>query len=144
MDDKIQKIEVSLKPCINKLNTCNFSVSSDCLNDNYRPKKASIKLPEIPLPIFNSKFEEWNIFNGQFETLIHKNPELSESDKLFYLRGSIRGDAKTIETSDDNYISLLKALEQRYENRRIIVGSHIKNILNYQAVRHESSKNLRY
>ncbi|GFQ90842.1 DUF1758 domain-containing protein [Trichonephila clavata] len=68
MDDEIQKIEVSLKTSIYKLNPCNFSVSSDCSNDNNRPKKASIKLPEIPLPIFNGKFEEWNIFKGQFKT----------------------------------------------------------------------------
>ncbi|GFR14933.1 hypothetical protein TNCT_630211 [Trichonephila clavata] len=46
MDDEIQKIEVSLKPSINKLNPCNFNVSSDFSNNN-RPKKASIKLSEI-------------------------------------------------------------------------------------------------
>ncbi|GFR26833.1 DUF1758 domain-containing protein [Trichonephila clavata] len=38
----------------------------------------------------------------------------------------------------------LRFLEQRYENRRIIVDSHIKNILNCQTIRHESTKDLRY
>ncbi|GFQ93770.1 DUF1758 domain-containing protein [Trichonephila clavata] len=89
IDDEMQKIEVSLKFSINKLNLCNSSVSSDCCNANYQPKKASVKLPEIPLPISDEKFEQWNFVKDQFETLIHKIPELSEREKLFYLRCSL-------------------------------------------------------
>lgn len=142
LDDEIQEIEVSLKTSINKIE-CDYSsdISSPSVNKN-QPKKALMKLPKIPLPIFSGKFEEWNLFKTQFLTLIHDNNELSENEKLFYLRGSLREQAKIIQTSDDTYSSLFKALEQRYENKRIIVDCHIKGILNMQAIKHESAKDL--
>ncbi|XP_054709666.1 uncharacterized protein LOC129219330 [Uloborus diversus] len=108
-----------------------------------QPKKASMKLPKIPLPTFSGKFEEWNLFKTQFNSLINENPELSESEKLHYLRGSLKGEAKILETTDDSFSSLFKALEQRDENKRIIVDCHINNILNIQPIKHESAKDLR-
>ncbi|GBL91111.1 hypothetical protein AVEN_184476-1 [Araneus ventricosus] len=71
------------------------------------------------------------------------NLELSDNEKLHYLRGSLKGEAKIIETADDDFSSLFKALEQRYENKRVIVDCHIKNILNLQVMKRESSEDLR-
>ncbi|KAF8790385.1 hypothetical protein HNY73_005410 [Argiope bruennichi] len=133
VDEDIQKLEISLKTSINKLKTMkidsahNQSVDDSIISD--QTKKAFIKLPKIPLPFFSGKFEEWNLFKTQFNCLISENPEISENEKLHYLRGSLKGEAKTIETADDNFSSLFKALEQRYENKRIIVNYTLNKTL---------------
>ncbi|GBN29372.1 hypothetical protein AVEN_57692-1, partial [Araneus ventricosus] len=141
IEDDIFQIEVSLKSLLHelRLNTSD-SNSSDAKSID---KTASIKLPEIPLPVFNGKIEEWNSFKQQFLNLINDNPNLTENQKCYYLRSCLRNEAKSIETSEDNYQSLLKALEERFENKRIIVDTHIKNIINHEKIVHESAKDLR-
>ncbi|CAL1262782.1 unnamed protein product [Larinioides sclopetarius] len=152
IEEDLQNLEVSLKTSINKLKynveylkgqNIDSSTKDAHTANNDQPKRATIKLPEIPLPLFNGKFEEWNLFKTQFNSLINENAELSEHEKLHYLRGCLKGEAKIIETSDDDFTSLFKALEQRYENKRVIVDCHIKNILNFPAMKHESAKDLR-
>lgn len=62
---------------------------------------------------------------------INDSPDLSENEKLFYFRGALVGEPKIIETSDDNYTFFFKALEQDYENKRIIVNCHIEKHCQY-------------
>ncbi|KAF8786560.1 hypothetical protein HNY73_008257 [Argiope bruennichi] len=122
VDDDIQKLEISLKTSIHKLKTMKIdSVHNRSVNNsiiNVQPKKAFIKLPKIPLPFFSGKFEERNLFKTQFNSLISENTELSENEKLHYLRGSLKGEALIIKTTDDNFSSRFKALEQRYEKNK--------------------------
>ncbi|GBN68423.1 hypothetical protein AVEN_204515-1 [Araneus ventricosus] len=106
-------------------------------------KGAPIKLPKISLATFCGRYEEWNLFKTQFNDLINENSQLSDDERLHYLRGSLKGEAKIIETADDDFSSLFKALEQRYESKRVIVDCHIKNILNLQLMKRESSEDLR-
>ncbi|CAL1292418.1 unnamed protein product [Larinioides sclopetarius] len=136
IEEDLQNLEVSLKTSINKLkydveylkgqNIDSSAKDAHTANID-QPKRAPIKLPEIPLPLFNGKFEEWNLFKTQFNSLINENAELSEHEKLHYLRGCLKGEAKTIETSDDDFTSLFKALEQRYENKSYCRLSHKKH-----------------
>lgn len=104
--------------------------------------KSSIRLPEIPLPIFSGSYEDWGNFKIQFESLISKNSNLSDSQKLFYLRAALKGDAKNIQSTDDTYESLFTALTQRFENKRLLIDSHILSILNHGQLQ-DSSKGLR-
>ncbi|GFR16787.1 uncharacterized protein TNCT_731461 [Trichonephila clavata] len=94
-------------------------------------------------PSLNSLEDDLQDFETQFCDLVIENSQLSDSEKLHYLRGALRGDAEIVETSADDFNSLFKALEQRYENKRVIVDCHIKNILNVQAMKYESSGDLR-
>ncbi|GFS41397.1 DUF1758 domain-containing protein [Nephila pilipes] len=116
--------------------------SSEKLNSSDSSRR--INLQPIPLPVFTRRLDEFNSFKSQFIILIHDNKELTDSEKLFYLRGSLKGESKTIETPDDSYSSLFQALEKRYENKRMLVDFHIKSILNLPTVKHESAKDLRY
>ncbi|GFS79813.1 integrase catalytic domain-containing protein [Trichonephila clavipes] len=147
VDDDIQKLEVSLththKTSINKLKSIKIQNETDNYINNEHSKRPLIKLPKIPLPYFSGKIEERSLFKTQFNSIISENAELSENEKLYYLGGSLKGEAKIVETADDTFHSLFKALEQRYENKRLMVYCHIKNILNIQPLKHESGKDLR-
>ncbi|GFU55956.1 hypothetical protein NPIL_271751 [Nephila pilipes] len=106
----IQHLEVRIKTSINKEKLSMFKVidtvqSSEKLSsfDSSRKKKSTAHP-------FTGRLDEFNWFKSQFITLIHNNKESTNSEKLFYLRGSLRGAAKKIETSDDSYLSLFHAL----------------------------------
>ncbi|KAF8766744.1 hypothetical protein HNY73_019777 [Argiope bruennichi] len=143
-EDEILKIEVSLKSILHDLKSTSVSNSTNgAMIKESIDKVTSIRLSEIPLQLFNSKIEEWNSFKQQFLNLINDNPNLTENQKCYYLRSCLRNDAKLIETSEDTYDSLLKALVERFENKRVIVDTHIKNIINQEKIVHESAKDLR-
>ena len=109
------------------------------------PCEWNLKLLKISESAFTGKFEDWILFKSQFTSLIIGNNELIENKKLYYLHSTLKGEAKILETCDENLSSHFKALEQRFENKRVIVDSYIRNILNVQSIKNESrdSRNLR-
>ncbi|GFR09894.1 uncharacterized protein TNCT_122501 [Trichonephila clavata] len=72
-----------------------------------------------------------------------KNTCLSDSEKLHYLQSALKGHAKQLQTVNDSYSSLFEALKGRYENKRLIVNSHIAELLNPNKIKFESAFHLR-
>jgi len=56
-------------------------------------KKRRIKLPEAPMPTFDGKYENWLSFKNAFHSMIGSQTDLSEIDKLHYLKSALTGDA---------------------------------------------------
>ncbi|GFS84484.1 DUF1758 domain-containing protein [Nephila pilipes] len=74
------------------------------------------------------------------EEILEIEISLAEMDSV---RAALKGETKNIETSDDTFQSLFKALDERYENKRLIVDKHIKNIVNYDKLTQKLAKDLR-
>ena len=55
-----------------------------------------VKLPPISLPTFDGKCEQWVPFYDTFKYLIHFDTSLSDTQKLFYLKSSLKGEAAGI------------------------------------------------
>jgi hypothetical protein len=100
--------------------------------------KDRIKLPTISLPEFSGSFEKWLPFRDSFVKLIHSNESLSDIEKMHYLRSTVTGDALcTIEglsLSDANYSAAWSLLVQRFENQRLLIGTHVRKIVNWPAI----------
>ncbi|KAG8182638.1 hypothetical protein JTE90_018474 [Oedothorax gibbosus] len=144
MDDEISKLEVRLLTSIQKIKISNNKMPNDprkVLNE--KPANSAPKLPDIPLPIFCGKIEEYSSFQYQFINLIDQNSYLSDVDKLYYLRGALRDEAKGIQTLDDSYSSLFEVLDNRYNNKRLVIDTHIKALLNFEPIKHDSEKDIR-
>jgi hypothetical protein len=69
--------------------------------------KQSVKLPQINIPEFTGKIEEWIEFFDIFKSLIDENKSIAPIEKFFYLKSSLRGEALCIifslEISAANY-----------------------------------------
>ncbi|GFU78843.1 uncharacterized protein TNCV_4024071 [Trichonephila clavipes] len=91
--------------------------------------KLETKLPEIPLPVLRSRYDKWPSFKSQFDNVITNNNDLSESQKLYYLKSSLQDHAKQLEALDDSFESLLTALKTRFEKKRLLTETHINAIL---------------
>ncbi|GFX79346.1 integrase catalytic domain-containing protein [Trichonephila clavipes] len=138
MEVDADNLEVSLNTLLESSNvdTSELSVKNDFANYN-------VKLPSINLPEFSGQYIDWLQFKSQFVSLIHDNACLSDSQKLYYLQSALKGHAKQLQTVNDSYSSLFEALEGRYENKRLIVNSHIAELLNPNKIKFESAFHLR-
>ncbi|GFX46158.1 integrase catalytic domain-containing protein, partial [Trichonephila clavipes] len=87
--------------------------------------------------------DEWPSFKSQFDNIITNNNDLSESQKLYYLKASLQGDAKLLEAVDDSFESLITALKTRFENKRLLTETHINAILEIEKLTSESARDIR-
>ncbi|GFV27675.1 integrase catalytic domain-containing protein [Trichonephila clavipes] len=138
MEVDADNLEVSLNTLLESSNvdTSELSVKNDFANYN-------VKLPSINLPEFSGQYIDWLQFKSQFVSLIHDNACLSDSQKLYYLKSALKGHAKQLQTVNDSYSSLFEALEGRYANKRLIVNSHIAELLNPNKIKFEFAFHLR-
>lgn len=109
--------------------------------------KMNIKLPTLNLPTFDEQYDQWLLFKDSFTSIIHANRNLSDIQKFQYLRSSLKSEAlqvfSSLNTSAENYALGWKLLSKRYENKRLISNTHIKQFLEFPAVSKESTASLR-
>lgn len=120
-----------------------FSTSSSLPYGQY----SNSRLPPIPLPNFSGSYETWTNFKDTFITLIEKNSQINNVEKFYYLKSSLQGEAAQIISSlaatEDNYVTAWSLLQERYENKKAIIHSHIKCIFELNQVKDDSHVSLR-
>lgn len=83
---------------------------------------SAVKLPKIDLPRFSGCIKDFNMFFDVFNSLIHRNESLSDSDRMQYLRASLFGDAlgliRTFPIQGAFYQEAYKTLVARYRDKR--------------------------
>ena len=86
-------------------------------------------------------------FRDLFNASVDCNTQLSNSEKLNYLRVCVNGDAAKVISSltitDANYSIAQRLLTERYENKRSIVNAHLKAIWSQLSIKTESGRALR-
>lgn len=103
----------------------------------------SIRLPTIPLPTFRGNYEDWVYFRENFEQLIIQNQDLSDFQRLCYLKSSLKDEAAKVQSPNDTFQSLWEALTNRFANERTIVEKQITGLFNIKTVLRESAVELR-
>jgi len=97
----------------------------------------NVKLPTLQLPKFSDSYDQWLMYKDTLTSVIDSNARLSNIQKFQYLRSSLAGEAlqviHTLETTDENYETVWRLIKQRYENRKLIINTHIKGLLELQA-----------
>ncbi|KYN22031.1 hypothetical protein ALC57_05586 [Trachymyrmex cornetzi] len=107
----------------------------------------NVKLPTLQLPQFNGNYDQWLMYKDTFISVIHANTRLTNIQKFQYLRSSLFGDVlqviHTLETTDDNYVVAWRLITERYENRKLIINKHIKELFELQPVSKSNHVSLR-
>ncbi|GFQ94041.1 uncharacterized protein TNCT_35641 [Trichonephila clavata] len=109
MEDDLEEIKVGLQTLLLKHDDIskNVSICNTALSNNGNSKSSFIKLTDVSLPEFHGVIENWSDFKRQFDSLITNNSVLNDTQKLFSLRSALKGEARTIETSEDTFESLM-------------------------------------
>lgn len=83
-----------------------------------------------------------------FDRLIHSNVVLSKIQKFYYLQSCLKGEAahviSNVEISDDNYAVAWSLLKNRYENKKVMINTHVKALFELPVLKIESHVQLRY
>lgn len=91
------------------------------------------QLAAIPLPKFSGDIQDWASFYDIFKAMVHNEDGYSAAQKFYYLRSCLEGAALDLVRStpvcDGNYEVVIQMLKQRYDNRSLVIQSHIRSIL---------------
>lgn len=114
----------------------------------HRERIASIKCPKIELPKFDGSPEKWVKFRELFDSLVGNNENLSDVEKYQYLEASITitGAANVLSTfkfSGANYAAAWQAVKDRYEDRRTLLATHLKELISTKKMSSNSAAELR-
>ncbi|XP_058827840.1 uncharacterized protein LOC131687763 [Topomyia yanbarensis] len=88
---------------------------------------------QAPFPTFNGTLDNWYSFKSLFQSIMAKYTNESDAMKILHLRNSLTGEAKdkidqeVVNNSD--YATAWKILEDAYEDKRLIMDTHIDAIL---------------
>lgn len=93
-------------------------------------------LPKIELPTFNGEYSSWRNFHDVFISMISNSPHLSAVEKFHYLKTSLKGEAAhlvaNLPVSNENFIRAWDILVARYENKRLLINTHLDAIFKLQ------------
>lgn len=122
--------------------TRNVDQKTSALNETAGLSRSLVKLPTINLPSFSGSYEDWFPFYDTFNSLIHNDSTLLDIQKFHYLKSCLKGEAANVlhclEISSNNYQIAWEMLENRYNNKRLIIQNHIKAIYDLPVASKES------
>nr|CAH7764842.1 unnamed protein product [Callosobruchus chinensis] len=140
----------SMQALCNKFKDASISGRSDSVRSvqsNQNNVESLVRLPPIKLPTFNGHYDSWLEFKDCFLALVNNNNSLTDIQRFYYLRSSLEVEVqqiiKSIEVSSDNYKIAWQMLEQRYENKKLIIHKHLKAIFDHPSISYESHIDLR-
>ena len=107
-----------------------------------------VNLPKIEIATFNGDLLSWQTFWEQFDVSIHSRRDVSNAEKLAYLRHSLKdGSAKAaiegLSQSGDQYLEAIASLKARYDRPRLIHQTHVQKICEAPSLKDGSGKELR-
>ncbi|GFQ66356.1 uncharacterized protein TNCT_108981 [Trichonephila clavata] len=142
---KLDTLKIILKEEMKKLvrNNNNTNACQNIANTNVN----NLKLPRIELPVFTSNYMDWISFRDLFLASVGNNNTLSDSQKLQYLKLSVKGEAATllqsIQITNYNYQKVWNALTERYENEAEIINAALNKLVSQPVLKQESASGLR-
>ncbi|XP_045477941.1 uncharacterized protein LOC123683085 [Harmonia axyridis] len=108
---------------------------------------SSIKLPEISIPNFSGDIKQWPSFFELFNALITDNENLSDIQRLMYLKSALSKEPlkliENLEVVGLNFNIAINTLKDRYDNPYLIVNSYIRKLLNVPSLTKSNEHALR-
>lgn len=105
-------------------------------------------LPKLTLPRFclSSNFHTWRTFYDLFSSIVINNNELTDAERMQYLKTSLSGEAErmisSLPVTDANFSIVWNWLISRYENKRFLLSAQLDKLFNIKPIKTNSSHNL--
>ncbi|XP_052743012.1 uncharacterized protein LOC128198975 [Bicyclus anynana] len=120
------------------------SSSSHCCQEQ---TGIGFKPPTIQIAKFDGSYYKWLEFRDLYCSLVHDNKRIPTPIKFCYLNSYVEGEAarviSNLEVTEANYDKAWDLLRERYDNKRLLVKSHLNALLNFEIKSSETDKALR-
>ncbi|XP_063368239.1 uncharacterized protein LOC134656613 [Cydia amplana] len=124
--------------------------STPCTSStNPTPSTSSddVKLPKIDIAKFTGNYQDWTSFYDMFTSLIHNKQNLSSVQKMHYLKSYLSGEPAQLldhlAVTETNYELAWLTLQNRYNNKRVIVNSILSKLMNQKKIHAGTAKAIR-
>ena len=108
-----------------------------------RSHGAKVKLSKLSLPHFNGELMKWPTFWDSYESSIHTNGQLTNTDKFNYLRSLLEHptlDATVgLTLSAAYYQQAIEILQKRFGNKPLNISKHMETLLSAEPVAPDQS-----
>ena len=140
----VHPLKAELDSCIMRIDTLTTdSATAKCratstVSSSAGPLRTAphriIELPKIKVPTFNGELMSWSTFWSTFKATVDDREELTESQKLNYLRQSIKDPTlqlllNTPMETPDTYQTIIAELKERFQKTREIHQVLVKTIV---------------
>ncbi len=102
-----------------------------------KASNSQMKLQKFDHPTFDGSILKWREFWDAFEAAVHKNKDMSEVDKLNFLKNKMTGKAEILlrgyALTRENYPLVIKLLEERFGGKQACVAAHHQELMNIPA-----------
>lgn len=138
------KTKINLIKSRNNPNPSNNSTSNNTQRNVVYTSK--LHLPQLKLPSFSGRYEDYGPFKEKFLALVHNCPDILEIQKLQILLDAlpenVRKGFEHLEFVEANYTVIAEKLDQRFSNKKFSVDRHISGLVNMKSMTRESSTEL--
>ncbi|XP_075158073.1 uncharacterized protein LOC142231346 [Haematobia irritans] len=108
---------------------------------------SNFHLPACDTESFRGDYQSWPSFRDMFSAVYVKNSSLSKVQKLFHLRKKTEGEAheivKKCPLTNSGFDIAWANLTDRFENKRMLVHSQLRVLLNLATITSESSEGIK-
>ncbi|XP_075156162.1 uncharacterized protein LOC142229484 [Haematobia irritans] len=126
-------------------------ISSDILNRSEVPRttvqNSNFHLPACDTESFRGDYQSWPSFRDMFSAIYVNNSGLSKVQKLFHLRKKTEGEAhdivKKCPLTNSGFDIAWANLRDRFENKRMLVHSQLRQLFNLTPINTESSEEIK-
>ena len=113
-----------------------------------RKTDSFVKLPKLDIAKFHGDPKDFKRFKDSFDVAIGNNSNVSNVQKLNYLKGFLANDAEKairgLPLTEENYENARSILEERFGSRQMIIESHMKALLKLNTINSiEDTKGIR-
>lgn len=120
------------------------SLLSHTMNQSFSLPKPSFapKLDKIKLPSFDGNILDFRNFRSMFDNVVHSNPELTNVQKLYYLKQALMGEASLLirdfPLTENAYAEAYQYLVKRFDNKRMVTRELFKGLSSLEPIKTES------
>ncbi|KAL6742186.1 hypothetical protein Aduo_015361 [Ancylostoma duodenale] len=91
---------------------------TDSTVSSVRHIENKLRLPQLEVPVFSGSYKDYPTFWTIYNSLIHSNPQLTNTDEFLFLRQALKGPAATLlgnmPVIGENYEKAVKLLDKRF------------------------------
>lgn len=115
-------------------------------NVNHDSSAPNVKLARIEIPEFDGSSKDWPLFYATFQSAVHLNTSLNDTERMFYLASKLTGKAKSVYAgfipSAENYSTIYSALIDRYQDKRNLAVTYLDQMFSLKPVLSATANNL--